>query len=156
MVALNERLQLAQLTELCIKYGVERLGVFGSALREDFSETSDIDFVVDFGPPNDLSISVQYFGFADQLEALYGRRVDLVERKGIRNPYFKEGLEEQEVSVFAALCSFPNGNPCSAGGVCPNASQEPVLLRCGMIIEQVQQTLVDTIRAKGYKLALDE
>jgi len=102
MDALTERLQIPQLSKLCKKYGVVRLSVFGSALREDFSEKSDLDFVVEFGPSNGFTASRQFFGFAEELEALYGRKVDLVERKGIKNPYFKESLEEQEVSVFAA------------------------------------------------------
>ena len=61
-----------------------------------------MDFVVEFGPTERYSPAKQYFGFVEQLEILYGRQVDLVERNGIKNPYFKESLEEQEVSVFAA------------------------------------------------------
>lgn len=50
----------------------------------------------------ELSASKQYFGFMSELEDLYGRRVDLVERQGVRNPYFKASLEEQEANVYAA------------------------------------------------------
>jgi hypothetical protein len=102
MECLSERLRIPELTALCKKYAVIRLSVFGSALRDDFSEASDIDFVVEFGQTEQFSASKQYFGFAHELEVLYGRPVDLVERNGIKNPYFKESVEEQEVSVYAA------------------------------------------------------
>ena len=102
MQALTERIQLPCLVELCHKYSVTRLSAFGSVLREDFGEKSDIDFVVEFGPSEQFSASKQYFGFVTELEYLYGRSVDLVERGGLRNPYFKESIEEQEVTVFAA------------------------------------------------------
>lgn len=102
MDAFIERLRVPQLAGLCRKYSVLSLSVFGSALREDFPEASDIDFVVEFGSTEAFSASKQFFGFARELEELYGRAVDLIERKGIKNPYFKESVEEQEVSVYAA------------------------------------------------------
>lgn len=96
------RLNIPALAELCRAYGVTRLAVFGSVLGNDFSAKSDLDFVVDFGVDADRSAAEQFFGFAEALEQLVGRRVDLVERRGIRNPYFRETIERQEVSVFAA------------------------------------------------------
>jgi len=78
------------MTELCKKYGVAKLSVFGSELRETYSEKSDMDFVVEFGPSGGFTGSAQFFGFAHELELLYHRRIDLVERSGIKNPYFKE------------------------------------------------------------------
>ena len=81
---------------------VVRLTVFGSGLRDDFSEKCDRAFVVVFGPSRGFTESRQFFGFAEEFEALSGRKVDLVDRKGIKIPYFKKSLEEQGVSVFAA------------------------------------------------------
>ncbi|WP_158923464.1 nucleotidyltransferase family protein [Acidisphaera sp. S103] len=70
---------------LCQSYGVRRLEVFGSAARStDFDpDRSDVDFLVDFARDSGLSALRQYFGFAEELERLLGRSVDLVERDAI-------------------------------------------------------------------------
>jgi predicted nucleotidyltransferase len=70
---------------LCRRYDVERLEVFGSAARgDDFDPThSDADFPVTFKPYSRLSPLEQYFGFAEALEDLLGRPIDLVERKAL-------------------------------------------------------------------------
>lgn len=73
------------LAALCRRYGVKRLEVFGSAARGvDFDPNkSDFDFLVEFGQRSDLSPREQFLGFAEALEKLLGRPVDLVERKAV-------------------------------------------------------------------------
>jgi uncharacterized protein len=70
---------------LCHRYGVRQLEVFGSAARStDFDpDRSDADFLVDFKPNSSLPPLQQYFGFAEELERLLGRPIDLVERATI-------------------------------------------------------------------------
>jgi predicted nucleotidyltransferase len=72
----------AEIAVLCHRYGVQRLEVFGSAARgDDFDpERSDADFLVVFDLVSGLSALQQFFGFADALERLLGRPVDLAER----------------------------------------------------------------------------
>ncbi len=72
-----------ELQSLCRRFGVARLDVFGSAARAaDFdAETSDVDFLVEFEPPDDGL--VRYLDFRDELQALFGRSVDLVDRKDV-------------------------------------------------------------------------
>jgi predicted nucleotidyltransferase len=69
--------------DLCRRYGVARLDVFGSAARgRDFDEAaSDVDFLVEFEAPDDEL--ARYLDFRDALTALFGRAVDLVDRKEI-------------------------------------------------------------------------
>jgi uncharacterized protein len=92
-----------QLEALCRKYDVRRLDLFGSGSREDFDPVkSDLDFVVEF---NDFSIANafdRYFGLIVDLEDLFGRRVDLVSYRAIRNPYFKQILDQTRVTRYAA------------------------------------------------------
>jgi len=73
------------LAEICRGYGVARLEVFGSAARGiDFDpKRSDFDFLVEFDQRSDLPPLEQFFGFADALEQLLGRSVNLVERAAI-------------------------------------------------------------------------
>lgn len=73
------------LAALCLRYGVERLEVFGSAARgTDFDPgRSDADFLVKFKEGAGLSTLDRFFGLAEALERLLGRPVDLVERKAL-------------------------------------------------------------------------
>lgn len=75
------------LIALCRRYDVARLEVFGSAARgADFDpERSDFDFLVEFKPGSKQPPLDQFFGLAEELEQLLGRRVDLVERRTIES-----------------------------------------------------------------------
>jgi len=95
--------RMPQLRELCRRYHVARLDVFGSAVSEQFdADRSDLDFVVEYLPVPAAMTMDAYFGFKEALEHLFGREVDLVERAAVRNPYFKEELDETQVAVYAA------------------------------------------------------
>ena len=76
------------LAELCRRYGVTRLEVFGSAARtDDFDPAnSDVDFLVSFSTArrNDLTA---FFDFKEAVESLLGRPVDLVERGAVENSH---------------------------------------------------------------------
>jgi predicted nucleotidyltransferase len=75
----------AEIATLCRQYGVRTLEVFGSAARgTDFDpDRSDADFLVVFEPPSGMSALHQHFGFAEELERLLGRKLDLAERGAI-------------------------------------------------------------------------
>lgn len=77
---------LAQLKpELMSKYGVDTLGLFGSIVRDDFTDQSDIDIVVSFSKP----IGSDFITLAYELEELFNRKVDLVSRNGIKPKYYE-------------------------------------------------------------------
>jgi len=92
----------AQLAELCQRFGVERLFVFGSAASGKFKESaSDLDFLVhlaDRRPTGEYAD--RYLGLAEGLECLFGRRVDLVTDESIRNPYFRREVEATRRLVY--------------------------------------------------------
>jgi uncharacterized protein len=92
------------LAALCRRYGVKRLEVFGSAARgADFDpDRSDFDFLVEFEERGDGSPRVQFFGFAEALEALLGRRVDLVEPSAVRNPYLRASINRSRELVYGS------------------------------------------------------
>ena len=93
------------LMDLCRRYGVARLEVFGSAARGgDFDPAaSDVDFLVEFRPQrSDLA---SFFDFKAALEALLARPVDLVDRKEIEasgNYIRRRGILAGAESVYAA------------------------------------------------------
>lgn len=76
---------------ICRRYRVERLYLFGSAADGPFdSERSDSDFLVvlEEQPPGEYADN--YLGLAQALEELFGRPIDLVTERSIRNPYFRQ------------------------------------------------------------------
>ncbi|MDQ3540186.1 MAG: nucleotidyltransferase domain-containing protein [Chloroflexota bacterium] len=91
-----------EIAALCRHYYIQRLDLFGSAATGAFNpETSDLDFVVDLGEYED-GVARRYCAFIDALENLLGRRVDLVTDPQIRNPYFREAVDEQRVNLYEA------------------------------------------------------
>lgn len=88
---------------LCHRYGVRRLDVFGSALRDDFnSATSDIDLVVEFAPEPAGTAFDRYFDLKRDLETLFQRPVDLVELGAMQSPRLKRLIERSKVPLYAA------------------------------------------------------
>ena len=87
---------------ICREYRIRKLDLFGSAATGDFDpETSDIDFVVDLGA-YERGVSRRFLQFADALEALLGRRIDVITDEQLRNPYFRQSVQEQRVNVYNA------------------------------------------------------
>jgi predicted nucleotidyltransferase len=93
----------AQIAALCRRYGVQRLDLFGSAARGEFNpKSSDLDFLVVFDRSFKIDAAEQYFGLLESLTNLLGRKVDLVDVRAHRNPYFmSEALKHREM-VYAA------------------------------------------------------
>jgi uncharacterized protein len=94
-----------EIAVLCRSFGVKRLSVFGSAARDDFDPSrSDLDFLVEFDrdKPGALSLKT-FFDFKDQLEALFGRDVDLVEREAVeasRNFIRRKSILQQAQPIY--------------------------------------------------------
>lgn len=92
---------LEQIYALCRKYGVKTLCVFGSILTPRFNENSDVDFSATFYPEEDpLVAGENMIQFYISLEDLMGRRIDLVNEDNLKNPYFKEELEETKQLIY--------------------------------------------------------
>ena len=94
--------QKRQLAELCRRFEVKRLDLFGSATTDEFKAESDLDFVVEFVPEGWEGAADRYFGLLFALEELFGRKIDLVTRRSIRNPFFRRGVESTRRLVYAA------------------------------------------------------
>lgn len=80
--------------ELLRKYPIASIGLFGSIVRDDFTENSDIDIIVEF---ND-KIGIEFITLADELEEKLNYKVDLVSRGGIKPKYFSV-IEPQIIYV---------------------------------------------------------
>lgn len=85
------------------RYRVARLAVFGSAVRGGFvSGQSDLDFLVEFEPMEVREYADHYFGLEEELGRLLGERIDLVERKPLKNPYLLKSVEESQRVLYEA------------------------------------------------------
>ena len=90
-----------QIAALCRQYGVLRLDLFGSAATGDFDPAaSDLDFIADFADAHLPGYADRYLDFADALEALFGRPVDVVTEGSIRNPYFRQSVQDTRQPVY--------------------------------------------------------
>ena len=99
MITEHER----ELAEICRRFHVAQLDVFGSATTDDFDpRRSDLDFLVAFGDVPGGERFDAFFGLQQALEELFGRSVDLVEAGAPRNPYFIRRLNESRRIVYAA------------------------------------------------------
>ena len=89
-----------QIEELCHKYKVRKLFVFGSVLTDNFDEQSDVDLIVDFDKKDINDYFLNYFDFKYSLEDIFGRRVDLLEDQPIRNTYLRKSIEDTKTLIY--------------------------------------------------------
>jgi predicted nucleotidyltransferase len=89
--------------DLCRRYRVRRLELFGSATGTDFDpQQSDIDFLVEFEPLATGQHADAYFGLLESLQSLLSRPIDLVMTGAIRNRYFLQAIEPTRTLLYAA------------------------------------------------------
>ncbi len=89
-----------KIINICQKYRVKSLSIFGSALTEHFNESSDIDFLIELDGASD-GIK-RYMNVKFELEELFARAVDLVMPKAIKNSRIKEYIFSKIETVYAS------------------------------------------------------
>jgi hypothetical protein len=92
--------QIIQIKELCKNNKVKSLFAFGSVIRDDYNESSDIDLVVDFDENDPFKYTDLYFDLKFKLEEILKKQVDLLEERAIRNKFFKQELEKTKVKIY--------------------------------------------------------
>lgn len=102
MLKLNPN-QQNQLESICKKHFVANLFLFGSAVSDSFSASSDVDLAVLFSENlSPIEHGEAFFALKDELETLFLRNVDLVSYRVLKNPIFKRELDETKVKLYAA------------------------------------------------------
>ena len=92
---------LPRIAALCELYGVTHLELFGSANGPEFNpESSDLDFLVELDTQSPGSPARRWTGLAEALEELFGRHVDLVNPRYIRNPYFLQAVNNSRTVIY--------------------------------------------------------
>src|SRR5437870_1277414 len=93
--------------KICQELSLQHLDLIGSAAREDFSVESDIDVLVTF--MGDENLFERFFSLKSRLEEVFKRKVDVIEERAIRNPFFKKAVNKDRVRVCQRLPLNPNG-----------------------------------------------
>jgi predicted nucleotidyltransferase len=90
----------AQLADTCRRYHVRELALFGSVLRNDFADDSDVDVLVEYDLDAGVSL-FDHFHLQDELASILGRKVDLVSKRGLHWVIRDHVLESSWV-IYAA------------------------------------------------------
>lgn len=86
--------------KLCKHHKVKKLYAFGSILTDRFSNSSDIDLIVDFDNIDVVKYADNYFDFKFSLQDILKHPIDLLEEKAIKNPYFKKAISQKRQLVY--------------------------------------------------------
>jgi len=99
----NSRIQIdrEKIAGFCQRWKITEMAFFGSVLRDDFRDDSDVDVLVTFAPDAPWSL-YEFVEMQDELSAMFGREVDLVERTGLRNPFRRHEILSTKETVYAA------------------------------------------------------
>ena len=89
-----------QINELCTQHKVRSLYAFGSVLSSKFNENSDIDLIVEFKDIDVKDYADNYFDFKFSLQSILNRPIDLLEAQAIKNPYFKQVVNQTKQLVY--------------------------------------------------------
>ncbi len=93
-----------EIAEVCRKYNVARLEIFGSAARGiDFDpDKSDADFLVEFNQTSMLSLSKRFFGMIGDLRTTLGREVDLLTAQCVKKKRLLDAINRDREVVYAS------------------------------------------------------
>jgi len=95
------RIPRKKIAEFCKRWSINEFALFGSALRADFRPDSDVDVLVSIDPKAHIGLfEIAKMGI--ELEEMFKRPVDLVEKEGLRNPYRKKEILSTAQVIYAA------------------------------------------------------
>ena len=100
---MNDKLSLPKekIEEFCLRWKIDEFSLFGSALREDFDLDSDIDILVSLSEDADLDL-YDWIAMIEELEEIFGREVDLVEKSTLKNPFRRHAILTNREIVYAS------------------------------------------------------
>ena len=94
-------IQQDKIEDFCRRWKIKEFSLFGSVLREDFGPDSDVDVLVSFEEDAGWSL-YDFVDMIEELKAIFGREVDLVERSALRNPFRRHTILKTKEVLFAA------------------------------------------------------
>lgn len=92
---------IKKIAAFCKRWKISEFSFFGSVLRNDFRLDSDVDVLVSFQPNAGWSL-FDLISMQEELEAMFKRKVDLVEKEALRNPYRRHSILTEREILYAA------------------------------------------------------
>ena len=89
-----------RISEFCNKWRIREFSFFGSVLRDDFRPDSDVDVLVTFDPKSPWSLW-DHMEMAEELERLFGRKIDLVSKRALKNPFRRHEILTTRQVIYA-------------------------------------------------------
>jgi len=89
-----------QIAEFCQRWHITEFALFGSVLRDDFRPDSDIDVLLTFSPEQWLTLD-NWQAMQTEIETLFKRKVDLVSKKYLKNPYRRHEILNTRQVIYA-------------------------------------------------------
>ncbi len=89
-----------EIAAFCRRWKVKELAIFGSAVRDDFRSDSDVDVLVVFQENAEWSL-FDLLSTEEELKLIFGRDVDLVEKKAIQNPFRRHHILNHREVIYA-------------------------------------------------------
>src|SRR5271157_5282932 len=96
----DTQVEAPSLAEVCRRYGVKELSLFGSAVRGEMLPESDIDIMVEFEPGARIGL-IGFESLVGELESLAGRKVDMVTKRGLK-PWVRPWVLKDARVIYAA------------------------------------------------------
>ena len=101
MPVANIDIPMEKIQAFCMKWNLSEFSLFGSVLRDDFGPESDVDVLIAFKPGFGMTIEI-YMAMEDELKAMFGREIDLVEKHLVRNPFRRHEILTTRRVLYAA------------------------------------------------------
>ena len=98
---MNIEVDRERIEAFCRKWKIREFALFGSVLRDDFRPDSDVDVLVVFEPEYEPGFR-DWLGMEYELEAMFGRKVDLVEKSSVENPFKRRHILRNNMVLYAA------------------------------------------------------
>jgi hypothetical protein len=90
-----------EIAQFCERWSIIELSLFGSVLSEEFGPGSDVDVLVAFAPNSPWSL-FDIITMQEELQTIFGREVDLVEKQGLVNPFRRHSILKNRQVIYAA------------------------------------------------------
>lgn len=94
-------LPIEKIEKFCLKWNIVEFSLFGSILRDDFEPESDIDILISLSEKADLDL-YDWITMIKELEGIFGREVDLVEKSTLRNPFRRHSILTNREIIYAS------------------------------------------------------
>jgi len=101
MAQINIQVPKEKIADFCRRWKITEFALFGSVLREGFSPDSDVDVLVDFAEDASWSL-YEWVDMIEELKAIFGHEVDLVSKRGLRNPFRRHEILTTRQVIYAA------------------------------------------------------